>query len=113
MSTSITRELHRLVDQIGDERATEALAYLRGLVEQQEAEGPAMEKVARLLSPPTTSGPAFVAQQRIDLARLAEQQGVRPVTDMAALRGDFWPDDEPADAFAAAVRRWRREGGPA
>ncbi len=44
----------------------------------------------------------------IKLEELAENQGVRPVTDFTKLLGDFWPEDETADAFIAQVREWRK-----
>ncbi len=48
--------------------------------------------------------------KRQDLDDLARRQGVGHVQDFDALLGDFWPDDETADQFIAAVRGWRREG---
>ena len=47
----------------------------------------------------------------VDLETLAAQQGVKPMTNFEDLLGDFWPEDETADEFIAAVRQWRREGG--
>jgi len=41
---------------------------------------------------------------------LAAEQGVTPIADFDALLGDFWPEEESADEFIAAVREWRREG---
>ncbi len=45
-----------------------------------------------------------------DLATLALDQGVEPVTDFDRLLGDFWPEDETSDDFIAALHEWRREG---
>lgn len=47
----------------------------------------------------------------VEVADLAQQQGVTPLRDFDALLAgcDFWPDDETADDFVAAVRNWRRE----
>ena len=45
------------------------------------------------------------------IQQMAARQGVKPVGDLDALRGDFWPDDESVDEFVAAVRRWRDEEG--
>jgi hypothetical protein len=58
---------------------------------------------------PSTGNPFF--DDEPDLETLAAQQGVKPIKDPKVLRGDFWPEDETADEFIAAVRRWRREGG--
>ena len=45
------------------------------------------------------------------LEALSAAQGVEPLSDVNALSGDFWPEDETADDFIATVRKWRREGG--
>jgi hypothetical protein len=45
-----------------------------------------------------------------DIETLAAQQGVKPITNIADLYGDFWPEDESVDDFIATVRRWRDEG---
>ena len=39
----------------------------------------------------------------------AGARGVRPVADPSRLLGTFWPEDETADDFLAAVRAWRDE----
>ena len=44
------------------------------------------------------------------LEELAREQGVSPVADPKAVRGDFWPEDESVDDFLEARKRWRREG---
>jgi hypothetical protein len=109
---SVKEELHELVDRLGDERASEALAYLRRLLrEGAEDEGPAVARLAARMDPLTMSGGEFFSQPKKDLATLAAEQGVRPVTNFDDLLGDFWSEDETADEFIAAVRQWRREGG--
>jgi hypothetical protein len=45
---------------------------------------------------------------RISVEELAARQGVKPVTDPTTLLGDFWPEDQSAEDFLAAVRAWRR-----
>lgn len=45
-----------------------------------------------------------------DLDLLVTSHGIKPVTRFEKLLGDFWPEDESADDFIAAVREWRREG---
>ena len=43
--------------------------------------------------------------------QLAEQQGVRPVEDLASILGPRHPnDEEPVDNFLTLLRAWRREG---
>jgi len=46
----------------------------------------------------------------ISIEELAAQQGVKPIENPDDLRGDFWPEDESADEFLAALEEWRREG---
>jgi hypothetical protein len=53
-----------------------------------------------LLSPPKT------------IEQIAAEQGIKPFDFKAAqAEATFWPDDESADDFTAAVREWRSEGG--
>jgi hypothetical protein len=49
-------------------------------------------------------------EKSFDINELALQQGVSPVSDFGKLLGDFWPEEEKADAFISQVREWRREG---
>ncbi len=44
------------------------------------------------------------------IERLAAEQGVVPAS-FDSLLGDFWPEDESADEFIAALHQWRREQG--
>ena|SRR5215218_7459087 len=53
---------------------------------------------------------AIVGLDVPDLDALAKAQGVEPVGDIDELVADFWPEDESAEDFMAAVRRWRNEG---
>jgi hypothetical protein len=46
---------------------------------------------------------------RAALMELARQQGIRPVTDLNLLRGDFWPESESIDDLIRTVRAWRDE----
>lgn len=48
---------------------------------------------------------------KVAIETLAAEQHVLPVTDFECLLGDFWPEDESAEAFIATVRDWRRRGG--
>ena len=46
------------------------------------------------------------------LLKLAEEQGVKPMTREALeAMGSVWPEDESVDDFIAAVEQWRSEGG--
>jgi hypothetical protein len=43
------------------------------------------------------------------------EQGTGPITDIASLRGDFWPEEESIEDFLAALHEWRGHNrtGPA
>jgi hypothetical protein len=56
-----------------------------------------------------SSGVSFAS--RHDPETLAQEQGVSLMTDFDELLGDFWPEDESAEDFIAAMREWRREAG--
>ncbi|MGH2603861.1 MAG: hypothetical protein ACRDJ9_31310, partial [Dehalococcoidia bacterium] len=58
--------------------------------------------------PSMLSGRDFFTARHLDLAALAARQRVQPVTHFEDLLGDFWPDDETAEEFIAAVHGWRR-----
>jgi hypothetical protein len=54
--------------------------------------------------------PVLTAEQQAaqaELEALLAAQGVRPITSIAELRGDFWPEDEDPDEFLATIRAWR------
>ena len=51
-----------------------------------------------------------IAEARIELLRLAEEQGVSPVTNFDDLLGDASPEDAgdaSVDEFLRALREWR------
>jgi hypothetical protein len=108
-------ELHRVVDELSDESARTALAYVRALLEylrlsgEQVAGDPLTWRMGSLLVP----GRDFFAEATAESSVLAVQQGVEPVASLDDLAGDFWPEDESVDDFVEAVRRWRREDGSA
>jgi len=54
----------------------------------------------------------FDFEDFVSIETAAAEQGVEPVTDFGVLLGDFWPEDESADDFVAAVRYWRRDEYP-
>jgi hypothetical protein len=49
------------------------------------------------------------------LEELIAQQGKRPITDVAVLHGNFWPEEESIEDFLAALSEWRghRRADPA
>ncbi len=101
---SVKDQLRKLVDDLDDEQAAAALTYLGDLANGSEGS-------ERRASPPIVPGWVFRRMPAMDWQTLTAQQGVRPITDLDQLRGDFWPEDETADEFIDAVRMWRREGG--
>lgn len=46
---------------------------------------------------------------QMDLEAWITQQGIKPIENPENLKAEFWPEDETADQFLDAVRRWRRE----
>jgi hypothetical protein len=47
---------------------------------------------------------------REKLLRLAEEQGVKPMSwEQLKAMGDLWPEDESIDDFLATLRKWRNE----
>lgn len=51
-----------------------------------------------------------LAERRAKLLQLAEAQGVKPITSIDELRGDFWGDDDDPDEFTTWLRRTRASG---
>ena len=41
------------------------------------------------------------------IEELMDQQGTAPITDVSALHGDFWPEEESVEDFLAALHDWR------
>ena len=50
----------------------------------------------------------FAATPTLD--EIIPQQGKVPIADIQALRGTFWPEDEPMESFVAALHDWRGHG---
>lgn len=101
---SIKDEIHDLVNQLDDEQMPDALDYLQRLLAEGHTEADtARARLARRMGPGVVSGRLFFAAQPTDLATIAAAQGVRPVTNVDDLLGDFWPEDETADEFIAGV----------
>lgn len=45
----------------------------------------------------------------LTLDQLAEEQGVKPISDVNTLLGNFWPEDESADDVVKTIRAWRND----
>lgn len=54
---------------------------------------------------PPAHGKTDPDRSTTDLETLAKQQGVKPVSDVDRLLGDFWPDEESADDFNGTVEQ--------
>ena len=53
------------------------------------------------------------AKARAKLEKMIRERGIKPMTiERLRAMGDLWPEDESVDGFIAAVRKWRRDGGP-
>jgi hypothetical protein len=65
------------------------------------------DEVDRKIVPPRSF------DKRKDPEDLAANQEVEPAEDFDALLGDFWPENEGADEFVAALRGWRHDGSEA
>ena len=60
---------------------------------------------------PTANGsPLPVMQQRLDIARLAADQGVEPCNDLSALQGTGWPATDSIEEFETFLRELRGSG---
>ena len=113
MIMSAKETLRVLVDRLDEESAAETLAYVHKLLHDSEMqEELTTDEMIRRMRSGLLPGSVFFAQ-KTDLEALLQQQGVKPITDVATLYGDFWPEDETADEFIATIRRWRNEGGDA
>jgi hypothetical protein len=78
---------------------------------------PRQKKTGRGIQPPPASqanGPLLQgvrpAEKLAALDRLAERDGIGPVTDPDDLIAPFWPADETADDLVTAIRDLRRQG---
>jgi hypothetical protein len=41
------------------------------------------------------------------LQELIAEQGVKPITNIDQLKGDFWPEEESIEEFIETLREWR------
>ena len=54
--------------------------------------------------------PAFVgyaAAGHPSVDQLMAEQGTGPITDVSALHGDFWPEEESIEGFLDTLHEWR------
>lgn len=49
-------------------------------------------------------------RRKVNPLAIAAAQGVKPITDVQELRGNFWPEEENLDDFLRELTRWRHEG---
>lgn len=104
-------ELHTLVDRLSDDTAADVLAYVRHLTQEPgHLTKTARDRLAHRMGPSAMTGTAFFNRSPTDLATLAVQQGVRPVTNFDNLLVGIWPEDEDLDMFLATLHQWRHEG---
>lgn len=69
----------------------------------------------RMSMKPTKPVPPLPPRPRplVSAEELARQQGVKPITDISELYGDFWPEDETCDEFLEWLYESRKAGGTA
>jgi len=58
-----------------------------------------------IASPP--AGVSYSAEGHPSVHQLMADQGTGPITDVTLLHGDFWPEEEPIEAFLKALHEWR------
>ncbi len=56
-------------------------------------------------SPP--AGVSYSGEGHPSVQQLMAEQGTGPITDVSILHGDFWPEEEPIEAFLDALHEWR------
>ena len=49
----------------------------------------------------------YAASGHPSIEQLMAEQGTAPITDVSALHGNFWPEEESVEEFVATVREWR------
>jgi hypothetical protein len=91
----VTSELEQRLAREAAARGLTVPDYARSVLEEALPAGSPLTQVEE--------GPA-------DLVALATAQGAPLAARFEDLLGDFWPEEESADEFIAAVREWRREG---
>jgi len=58
-----------------------------------------------IATPP--AGVSYSAEGHPSVEQLMAEQGTGPITDVSVLHGDFWPEEEPIEAFLEALHEWR------
>lgn len=56
-------------------------------------------------TPPATV--PYASSGHPSFEQLMAEQGTGPITDVSALRGDFWPEEESIEEFLATLCEWR------
>lgn len=49
----------------------------------------------------------YAASGHPSVERLMAEQGTVPITNASTLHGDFWPEEEPIEAFLETLHEWR------
>ena len=49
----------------------------------------------------------YAASGHPSIEQLMSEQGTGPITDVSALHGDFWPEEESIEEFLATLYEWR------
>lgn len=94
---SVKAELHALIDQLDEDRATQLVEVARGLVDDEVRD--------RILVAMRRFRPTTLERDGLRFP----PGGPRPFSGLDEVPSDLWPDDE-HDEFISEWRRWRREG---
>lgn len=65
---------------------------------------PSQQEKSTAIFPP---GVSYSAEGHPSIEQLMAEQGTGPITDVSVLHGDFWPEEEPVEAFLEALHEWR------
>lgn len=108
---TVKEELHRLVESLEGDRALEALECVRRLSPGGLApRDGTSDRAGAHDEPRVVPGHSFFSAPGIEGDAVDTWPSAPPAVGFDALLGNFWPEDESADEFVRAVRRWRREG---
>ncbi len=108
MSTTTRERLHQLVDLVPEQAMDRAARLLEALSGHESGESSPDADVGEAVPPSITAEPLMTpAEVRQQYGPAALVAGTPPITSMADLAGDFWPEDESAEEFEATIRRWR------
>jgi predicted transcriptional regulator len=110
LTIELPPELERRLAQEAGRRGQTKAVCARALLEERLAGPPARDEgTAEECRDAVADYANLPRRTPDDLVDLAQRQGASLAVDWSGLQPDFWPEDEDADEFLAALREWRRE----